>query len=186
MTFAPVVDINMNFHNPIISSRSFGTSAELVRDCSLEYLRGAHDAGIACTAKHFPGDGLDERDQHLSYSVNTLSCDEWDKTFGMVYQSLIDAGIEAIMVGHIMLPSYQKYFNPHMTDYDILPATISHEILTNLLRDKLNFNGVVITDASHMVGFTGVKNVVNYYQWRLMLVVICYYFIMIMKRILNT
>lgn len=157
MTFAPVVDINMNFHNPIISSRSFGTSAELVRDCSLEYLRGAHDAGIACTAKHFPGDGLDERDQHLSYSVNTLSCDEWDKTFGMVYQSLIDAGIEAIMVGHIMLPSYQKYFNPHMTDYDILPATISHEILTNLLRDKLGFNGVVITDASHMVGFTGVK-----------------------------
>lgn len=73
-----------------------------------------------------------------------------------------------------------------MTDYDILPATISHDILTNLLRDKLNFNGVVITDASHMVGFTGVKNVVNYYQWRLMLVVICYYFIMIMKRILNT
>ncbi len=156
ITFAPVVDINMNFHNPIISLRSFGSDKELVAKCGIEYLKGAHNAGIACTAKHFPGDGVDERDQHLSYSVNSLSVKEWDKTFGYVYKSLIEEDLDAVMVGHIMLPSYQKYFNPNMSDSDWLPATLSKEIVTNLLRDKLGFNGVVITDASHMVGLTGI------------------------------
>lgn len=155
ITFAPVVDINMNFHNPIISSRSFGSDKELVLKCAKEYLKGAHKAGIACTAKHFPGDGVDERDQHLSYSVNDLSVSEWDQTFGYIYKALIEDDLEAIMIGHIMLPSYQKYFNPEMKDSQWLPATLSKEIVTNLLREKLGFNGVVITDASHMVGLTG-------------------------------
>ena len=155
ITFAPVVDINMNFHNPIISSRSFGSNSKLVRDYSKEYLKGAHKEGIACCAKHFPGDGVDERDQHLSYNVNTLSCAEWDKTFGDVYKTLIDNDLEAVMIGHIMLPSYQKHFNPD--GEKLIPATISKEIITNLLRDKLGFNGLVITDATHMVGFTGVN-----------------------------
>ncbi len=154
ITFAPVVDINMNFHNPIISQRSFGSDSNLVRDYSLEYLKGAHKEGIACCAKHFPGDGLDERDQHLSYNVNTLSCAEWDKTFGDVYKTLIDNDLEAVMIGHIMLPSYQKHFDPN-TQNDLVPATISKEIITNLLREKLGFNGLVITDATHMVGFSG-------------------------------
>lgn len=156
MTFAPVADINMNFHNPIISLRSFGSSKELVKRCGIEYLKGAHKAGIACAAKHFPGDGVDERDQHLSYSVNSLSIDEWDNTFGDVYKGLIEEDLDAIMIGHIMLPSYQKYFNPNMSDSDWLPATLSKEIVTNLLRDKLGFNGLVLTDASHMVGLTGI------------------------------
>lgn len=155
ITFAPVVDINMNFHNPIISSRSFGSDPKLVRDYSLEYLKGAHDAGIACCAKHFPGDGVDERDQHLSYNVNTLSCDNWDNTFGDVYKTLIDNDLEAVMIGHIMLPSYQSKYNPN--GERLVPATISKEIITNLLRDKLGFNGLVITDATHMVGFTGIN-----------------------------
>ena len=157
ITFAPVVDINMNFHNPIISQRSFGSDAKLVADFSLEYLKGAHKEGIACCAKHFPGDGVDERDQHLSYNVNSLSCDKWDETFGLVYKTLIDNSLEAIMVGHIMLPSYQAHFDPNYETKKMVPATISKEILTNLLREKLEFNGLVITDATHMVGFTGIK-----------------------------
>lgn len=157
ITFAPVVDINMNFHNPIISQRSFGSDANLVRDFSLEYLKGAHKENIACCAKHFPGDGLDERDQHLSYSVNSLSCSKWDRTFGKVYKTLIDNDLEAIMVGHIMLPSYQEYYDPTYESKKMIPATISKEILTNLLREKLEFNGVIITDATHMVGLTGIK-----------------------------
>jgi len=157
ITFAPVVDINMNFHNPIISQRSFGSDAKLVSDFSLEYLKGAHKEGIACCAKHFPGDGIDERDQHLSYNVNNLSCDKWDETFGLVYKTLIDNDLEAIMVGHIMLPSYQAHFDQNYETKKMIPATISKEILTNLLREKLEFNGLVFTDATHMVGFTGIK-----------------------------
>ncbi len=155
ITFAPVVDINRNFHNPIISQRSFGSSEITVRDYSLAYLKGAHSEGLACCAKHFPGDGIDERDQHLSYSVNSLSTSEWDKTFGLVYKALIEQDLEAIMVGHIMLPSYEEEFN---STKKYIPATISKAILTNLLREKLDFNGLVITDATHMVGFSGYSN----------------------------
>ena len=106
-------------------------------------------------AKHWPGDGIDERDQHLSFSVNSLSTEEWDQTFGKVYKGLIDAGLPSIMAGHIHLPAYQRHFNPGVKDEELLPATLSKEITTDLLRGKLGFNGVVVTDASHMLGLTG-------------------------------
>jgi Beta-glucosidase-related glycosidases len=119
------------------------------------YLDGAHEnPGFCCAAKHFPGDGLDFRDQHVANSVNTMSCEEWDRTFGMVYGNLIDNGLEAIMVGHIMQPAYARHFNPAISDDEMMPATLSPELIQGLLRDKLKFNGMVLTDASHMVGLT--------------------------------
>ena len=154
-SFAPIVDINYNWRNPIISSRSFGSDPDLVLEMSLAYMKGIQESGILPAAKHWPGDGIDERDQHLSFSVNSLSTEEWDQTFGKVYKGLIDAGLPSIMAGHIHLPAYQRHFNPDVKDEELLPATLSKEITTDLLRGKLGFNGVVVTDASHMLGLTG-------------------------------
>ncbi|MDP4155044.1 MAG: glycoside hydrolase family 3 N-terminal domain-containing protein [Bacillota bacterium] len=154
-SFAPIVDINYNWRNPIISSRSFGSDPDLVLKLSLAYMKGIQENGIAPAAKHWPGDGMDERDQHLSFSVNSLSTEEWDKTYGKVYQGLIDAGLPSIMAGHIQMPAYQRFFNPDVKDEELLPATLCKEITTDLLRGKLGFNGVVVTDASHMLGLTG-------------------------------
>lgn len=83
-----------------------------------------------------------------------MSREEWDQTFGKVYKGLIDAGLPAILAGHIHMPAYQRYFNPDVKDEELLPATLSKELITDLLRGKLGFNGVVITDASHMVAMT--------------------------------
>lgn len=154
-SFAPIVDINKNWRNPIISSRSFGQNPDKVLELSLAYMKGIQESGILPAAKHFPGDGIDERDQHLSFSINSLSTDEWDRTFGKVYSGLIKAGLPSIMAGHIHMPAYSKYFNPSLDDEDLLPATLSKELITDLLRGKLGFNGLVVTDASHMVGMTG-------------------------------
>jgi len=153
-SFAPIVDIMYNWRNPIISSRSFANNPELVLEMSLEYMRGIQESGIAPAAKHFPGDGVDERDQHLSFSINSLSCDEWDATYGKVYQGLIEAGLPSIMAGHIHQPAYSRYFNKELEGKHTLPATLSKELLTDLLRGKLGFNGLIVTDASHMLGMT--------------------------------
>lgn len=156
-TFAPVVDIDINWRNCIISNRAFGNDVDTVLDMSLEYMRGAHEAGVATCMKHFPGDGCDERDQHLVTTVNDLSCDEWDDSFGRIYKGMIDAGVPSVMIGHIMQPEYSRALRPGITDAEIMPATIAPELLQDLLRDKLGFNGLVITDATHMVGLTAKK-----------------------------
>ena len=154
-SFAPIVDLYRNWRNPIVSVRTWSADPDQTLELSLEYMRGIMESNIMPAAKHWPGDGIDERDQHLSSAPNWLECDEWDATFGKVYAGLIEAGLPSIMAGHIALPSYQKRFNPAMTDEDILPATLSRELTTDLLRGQLGFNGVVVTDASHMVGMTG-------------------------------
>lgn len=153
--FAPIVDIHKNWRSPIISSRTFGNDPDKVLEYSLEYLKAAHDSGVACVCKHFPGDGVDERDHHLANSVNSLSVEEWDVTFGKVYKGMIEAGVEGIMVGHILLPAYERFFNQDLVGSEFMPATLSPYLLKNLLRDKLGFKGLTITDASHMVGLTG-------------------------------
>ncbi len=152
--FAPVVDLLINWRNPIISNRAFGADPELVLACGRAYLRGMAESNMACAMKHFPGDGVDERDHHLSSSVNNMTVAEWDATFGKVYAGMIEAGVQSVMVGHIMQPAYQKHFNPTMTDADLLPASLCKELTTDLLKGKLGFNGLVVTDASHMVGMT--------------------------------
>ncbi len=155
LSFAPVSDILYNWENPVIGLRTYGNDPHRVAAMTKAYLDGAHEnPGFCCAAKHFPGDGLDFRDQHVANSVNTMSCEEWDRTFGMVYGNLIDNGLEAIMVGHIMQPAYARHYYPAISDDEMMPATLSPELIQGLLRDKLKFNGMVLTDASHMVGLT--------------------------------
>lgn len=151
--FAPVVDIDMNWRNPITNTRTYGVSAEQVLGCGLEYLRAAREENVAVAVKHFPGDGVDEVDQHILTSVNSLSCSEWDATFGKVYQGMIDAGAMSIMAGHIAMPAYQRALNPAFPDA-LVPATLSPELLGGLLREKLGFNGLIVTDSTCMVGFS--------------------------------
>lgn len=153
-SFAPITDINRNWRNPIISARSFGDDPDRVLEMSKAYMKGFMESNMVCAMKHFPGDGIDERDQHLSNSVNTYSTEEWDETFGKVYAGMIEAGVHTVMAGHIMLPSYQKYFHPTMEMDQMLPATLSKELINDLLKGKLGFNGMVVTDASHMVAMT--------------------------------
>ncbi len=155
MAFAPVCDIAYNWENTEIITRAFGNDPERVAKMSAAYVQGAHTIpGFACAAKHFPGNGQDFRDAHLSNNVNYFTPDKWDATYGLVYKTLIDNGLDAIMAGHIMLPEYAKAINPDLQDEDMMPATLSPEIMQGLLRDKLGFNGMVVTDASHMVGMT--------------------------------
>lgn len=144
-SFAPVVDLDLNFRNPITNVRTFGDDPDTVIEHAKEYTRAFHDQGMMTSVKHFPGDGVDERDQHLLTSVNTLSVNSWWKSYGRIYQELIDFGTKAVMVGHIAFPAYSK---------SKLPATLDKEILQKLLRKDLDFNGLAITDASPMVGFT--------------------------------
>lgn len=150
--FAPVVDIDMDYHNPITNVRTYGSDKEMVKACGLAYMRGAKECGSAVSVKHFPGDGVDEVDQHILTSVNSLSCEEWDATYGDVYKTLIEADALTVMVGHIAMPAYQKKFNPNHPD-KLMPASLSPELLKNLLREQLGFNGMIITDATPMVGF---------------------------------
>ncbi len=149
--FAPVADIDYNFHNPITNTRTYGSDVKRVSDMTSAYMRGVMECGMAVAAKHFPGDGVDERDQHIVTSINSLSCEEWDNTYGNIYSRLIEEGAMTIMAGHIALPTYQQKLNP--TEKKIMPATLSEELLQGLLRKKLGFNGVISTDATQMVGF---------------------------------
>ncbi len=154
--FAPIVDIDMNFRNPITNLRTFGSDHKRVIRMAEGYLKAADEAGLAVSIKHFPGDGVDERDQHLLTSVNSLSCEEWDATYGKVYQTLIDAGAKTVMIGHIAQPAYQKALadDPAKYEKQTVPATLSKEIMVGLLREKLNFQGLIVTDATPMIGYT--------------------------------
>lgn len=155
MAFAPVSDILYNWQNTEVVSRSFGNDPESVAKMSRAYLEGAHTIeGFACAAKHFPGNGLDFRDAHISNNINDLTEEEWMASYGKVYKTLIDADLDAVMGGHIMMREYMRAVKPGITDEELLPATLCPEIMTGLLRDKLGFNGMVVTDASHMVGMT--------------------------------
>ncbi len=150
--FAPVVDVQFNWRNPIINTRTFGSNPDQVLEFSSAYMRGIEKHNVAVAIKHFPGDGVDERDQHLVSSVNSLSCEAWDATFGRIYKALIDQGAQTVMVGHILLPAYSRRLRPGIEDQDILPASLAPELVTGLLRQKLGFNGMVITDSATMTG----------------------------------
>ena len=152
--FAPVVDIDMNYRNPITNVRTYGSDPDRVIEMGKTYMEQIQSMGLAASVKHFPGDGVDERDHHLVTNVNSLSKEEWDDTYGRVYSECINAGAMTVMVGHIMQPAYSKYFNPDLKDDEILPGTLSKEIMGDLLRKQLGFNGLIVTDASTMSGFT--------------------------------
>ncbi|CAM4517894.1 glycoside hydrolase family 3 N-terminal domain-containing protein [Paenibacillus macerans] len=152
-SFAPVIDIDMNHSNPITNVRTFGSDENRVLAMAEAYMRGCHENDVAVSIKHFPGDGVDDRDQHLVASVNSLSVEEWNDTFGMVYKGMIEGGAKTVMAGHILQPALTRYISPEIKDEDIMPASLSPELLQGILRDKLNFNGMIVTDATSMVGF---------------------------------
>lgn len=150
--FNPCSDIVMNWRNTIVNTRSYGVNPNTVANHVSSYIKGLTQSNILSCIKHFPGDGVEERDQHLVLGVNNLTVDQWDKTFGKVYKRIIDEGLHTIMAGHIALPEYSKKLNPSLTYNDIMPATLAPELIDGLLKTQLGFNGLVITDASHMLG----------------------------------
>lgn len=156
--FNPVADVYKNWRNTIVNTRSFGSDPEKVIACCRAYIRGIKDANphMACTCKHFPGDGWDELDPHNSPAFNGDTVEDWMQSYGKVYKAMIDEGLEAIMTGQISFPAWSRKLNPDVKDCEILPASLAPELLEGLLRKELGFNGLIISDASHMIGMAGV------------------------------
>lgn len=153
--FAPIVDLTYNWRNTIVQLRAFNNDPDDVIRYAKSFFKGMKTQNIATCMKHFPGDGTEENDQHLIMGVNDLDCETWDQTFGRVYKELIDEGVMTIMAGHIALPAYSRKLRPGIKDEEIRPATLAPELITDLLKGQLGFNGLVVTDASHMIGMFG-------------------------------
>ncbi len=151
-TFSPVVDLLINPDNPCLNTRAFGERPEHVAALGEAFVAGCQEGGLmAACAKHFPGDGVDDRDQHLCTTINSLSRTEWMQTFGYVWEKMISAQVDSIMIGHLGLP----WLDPGADWRGPPPATISKPIITNLLRQELGYDGLVVSDAMVMAGITG-------------------------------
>ena len=153
MSFAPIVDIDNNFRNPIMNTRTFGSDKNRVIRMADAQVKGLEDNKIIPVIKHFPGDGVDDRDQHLVSSVNSLNADDWMNSYGEIYHHLIDAGIPSVMIAHIMQPAWERKLEPGIEDKDLRPASSSKLLINGLLRNVLKFNGLAITDATPMIGY---------------------------------
>lgn len=152
-TFSPVCDLNINKRNPLINVRGLTDDTELSCNMISEIIKGMQEGGIAACAKHFPGDGMDYRDQHITTTENSLDMDKWWATYGKTYQAYIEAGVKTVMAGHITLPDYPQELS---LKYNLpLPATLNRSLITDLLKGELGFEGLVVTDALDMGGFTG-------------------------------
>ena len=151
-TFAPVVDVNVNPDNPIANTRSLGDDPGRVARLAEAIARGMQEHGLAACAKHFPGDGVDDLDQHTVTSVNSLSRQEWHHISGFPFRRAIDAGVWSVMVGHIALPAWD---DSHDACGVYRPASISHTLVTGLLRGELGFQGLIVTDDMNMGGVAG-------------------------------
>lgn len=151
-TFSPVVDLNVNFQNPVTNVRALGDDPEAVSRLAAALIRGIQaDGQMAATAKHFPGDGMDDRDQHLCTSVNSRSLADWWATYGKVWRTVIEAGVFTIMVGHISLPAYEGLQD---TPSAAMPGTLNPRLQVDLLRKELGFEGLIVSDAAPMVGIS--------------------------------
>ncbi len=162
-TFGPIVDLNINNGNSMMHTRAFGEKPSHVLRTAQAFIRGVQEENrMAATAKHYPGDGIDERDSHVCTSINSLSEKEWMESFGRVWQGVIDAGVKTVMSGHIALP----WAAPGTNYLGPMPATLSKELQIDLLRKRLGFKGVIISDATPMIGYSAMagkstRNVLN-------------------------
>ncbi|RKD32255.1 beta-N-acetylhexosaminidase [Thermohalobacter berrensis] len=143
VNLAPVLDVNINPDNPVIGVRSFGEDPDLVSEMGVSYIKGLHDAGIAATAKHFPGHGDTDVDSHIGLPKVPHDIDRLKKVELKPFQNAIEAGVDMIMTAHVVLPAIDD-------TEPSLPATLSHKVLTGLLREDMGFDGVIITDALEM------------------------------------
>ncbi len=144
MNFAPVVDVNNNPSNPVINTRSFGEDPRRVAALAAAFVRGTQDAGVMATIKHFPGHDDTDVDSHARLPIVTASAARLDTVELVPFAASIDAGAGMVMTAHIALPAVQGD--------SVTPATLAPKIITGLLRDKLHFTGLAITDAMTMGG----------------------------------
>lgn len=143
VNYAPTVDINSNPRNPVINTRSFGEVPHTVAEYGKAYMLGMKDAGVLGSAKHFPGHGDTEDDSHHTLPLLSFSKERIDSLELYPFRVLIEAGVDMVMIGHLQIPSL---------DSSGRPSSISKPIIGGLLRDKLEYNGIVISDALNMKG----------------------------------
>jgi len=144
--FFPDADVNSNPANPIINTRSFGEDPQQVSEMVAAYIKGAHEVGMLTTAKHFPGHGDTATDSHLGVAQVTGDLKRLESVELVPFRAAIAAGVDSVMVAHLSVPALEP--NPDRV------ATTSPAVVTDLLRKKLGFNGIVVTDALDMAGLT--------------------------------
>ncbi|WES97003.1 glycoside hydrolase family 3 N-terminal domain-containing protein [Chryseobacterium arthrosphaerae] len=140
--FAPVVDVNTNPNNPIIGNRSFGSEVDNVISSALSYSNGLQDNNILAAIKHFPGHGDTSTDSHLDLPVVSHNTDRLNTVELAPFKALMDKGIGGVMVAHLYVPGLESGKG--------IPASVSKNIITGLLKDKLGYKGLIITDALNM------------------------------------
>jgi beta-N-acetylhexosaminidase len=143
--YAPVSDVNINPNNPVIGIRSIGGDADLVSDLVSAQVEGYHAGGVSAVAKHFPGHGDTGVDSHFGLPQVTHSLEQFHAIDLPPFKAAIAAGVDTIMTAHVVFPA---------VDSSGAPATMSHEILTGVLREELGFKGLIVTDALDMAGAT--------------------------------
>ncbi|MBW8771268.1 MAG: hypothetical protein JF589_16055 [Gemmatimonadetes bacterium] len=146
VAFAPVLDVNNNPKNPVISLRSFGENPQLVAQLGTAFVHGIQDNGMLATGKHFPGHGDTEQNSHLELARVNASAARLDSVELVPFRAAVRAGVRGIMTFHGSLPGL---------DTSSLPATLNPRIMTDLLRGKLGFQGLIFTDALDMNGVLG-------------------------------
>jgi beta-N-acetylhexosaminidase len=146
ITFAPVLDVNVNPDNPIINTRSVGESPEEVGRIGKAFIRGCQDNGMLATAKHFPGHGDTSLDSHLVLPSVAADARRLERVELSPFRQAIAAGVQAIMIAHLDVPALDPEPNT--------PATLSRAIVTDLLRTRMGFRGLVVSDAMEMGGIT--------------------------------
>jgi beta-glucosidase len=145
---APVVDVNNNPHNPVINVRSFGDNPKIVGDLATAFIQGAKQYPILTTAKHFPGHGDTATDSHLELPILAHSIERLETVELLPFQRAIAANVDTVMSAHLLIPAWdQKH-----------PATLSPAILTGILREKLGFSGLIVTDALVMGGISQIAD----------------------------
>lgn len=142
-TYSPLCDVNVDPANPVIGIRSFGADPRAAAALAAAQVRGYGDAGVASTAKHFPGHGDTALDSHVALPVVTHDRQEWQAVDEPPFRAAIAAGVDAVMTAHIVVPALDGSGDP---------ATLSRPIVTGLLRERLGYDGVVVTDALGMAG----------------------------------
>lgn len=151
--FAPDSDVNDNPDNPIINTRSFGEDPVRVSEFVAQFIRGVQQNGAMATAKHFPGHGDVNTDSHISVPVVPGDLAELNRVELVPFRAAISAGVGAVMSGHLVVPALEPDTN--------IPATLSPHILTDLLRKKMGFEGIEVTDALDMAGVTQIDSPPN-------------------------